>query len=149
MKDYESRKYKPKALRVKSWDDKFTLGVFCQKTNTVEYARKQASDLRKTGCFKRLFDEGVSSAYKFTFEDIAYEISLIHKRDPEAFNAFIKEKAGVDVLEEMKAAVEVSHDWEDDIDLDAAKAVIDTMYAKQTKTDHSFIRDGYYVEVAS
>ncbi|RLC98429.1 MAG: hypothetical protein DRI46_11365 [Chloroflexi bacterium] len=96
-----------------SWSkDYYTLGIFCQKTNLVEYARTGLSVLRRPCEEAKLFDMGIADADEWTFRDIAFEIFQIRELTGSRFDSFIYEQAGFRVLLEIKEAVKDAHDWE-------------------------------------
>lgn len=100
-------------ILLNSWSkDYYSLGIFCQKTKLVEYARRALSCLRSDTEESRLFFRGVSEGDTFSFSDIAYEVYQMRQLTGDRFDAFIYSKAGFRVLTDLKAAVTDAHDWE-------------------------------------
>lgn len=104
---------KGKPVLLNSWSKDYnTLGIFCQKTNLVEYARDCLKCLRSDTEESRLFFRGVSAADEWGFDAIAFEIKQIRILTGSRFDSFIYEQAGFSVLTELKKAVGDARDWE-------------------------------------
>ena len=98
-------------VRLGICSDFFSLGIFCQKTNLVEYAEKNLKRVnrRDTGQ-SRQFYQGVRDADEYTFTDIAMEMLEIRQYTTWLFDSFIKHRSGAEVLKQVKEAIAYAED---------------------------------------
>ena len=152
-KEIRTRRKNKRPVLLNVWNDPRTLGMFCQKTNLVDYARLCVRAFREPCDNKRLFDSGVRDADDCTFDDIAFEISQIRDSSSlgaEVFDEFISRQAGPRVFNQMMKAIEDAHDWETEEIKKASRKITDTMFistgrqSEREKT-HSFIEAGFHV----
>ena len=99
-------------ILLNSWTDEYTLGIFCAKTNLVEYAKRNLKWLRSENKRHDLFYRGAVEHSHYSFSDIAFEIKHLRERKPESFGEFIREVAGDVVYVEICTALTEARDWE-------------------------------------
>lgn len=115
MKKHKSKnKYiKRKPVLLGAWiGDYYGLGIFCKKTGIVKYAIEQIVKLQKPTEERHLFALGVGAADEWAFTDIAFEIAHLREQTGQRFDAFIYDRAGFEVISEIKDAIKDAHDWE-------------------------------------
>lgn len=123
--------HKHKPLKLNAWPkDWYSLGIFCAKTNTVEYALENMAILNHVGgTEKRLFDRGISEADDALLSDIAFDAGRLRERsNPQRFDYFIASHAGKAVAHDLLEAIAEAHDWETPEQKSNARAVMDTMF---------------------
>jgi hypothetical protein len=95
------------------WEDPFTLGAFCSKAGLLRYAKSHILYLNSPSDYRtRLFRKGMSDASSFTWDDLAFEIQGIRRRDPRRFDAYFIRNHPHQTLEQIHRAIKDAHDWE-------------------------------------
>lgn len=135
-----------KPILLQSWSDPYTLGIFCAKTNLVEYALKNRSQLRKDAHISALFQKGIAVANEWTFDDIGYEMAEMRNGKPDDFDNFIRVNSGVRVFRKVIEAIHKAQDWEDRSVLERAKEIMDKMFcARGNQRERNAEVDGEYL----
>lgn len=105
----------PPALNLHPWEDPYTLGAFCVKSNLTTYARRTVRFLRRgTNQRAELFYKGTLSAPNISWADLAFEIRTLRDHNPQAFDSYMAHNLTAYTLQRMMQAVHEAHDWETD-----------------------------------
>jgi hypothetical protein len=116
---------KLRPLLLAKWSDPYTMGAFCKKTNTVEYATKLLKWMETNQVKRDLFFRGLANAHDVALEDLAYEISLVRNAKPEQFDNFIKQQKGREMRDRLVEIVEEATDWESEQQIAAGLEIRD------------------------
>lgn len=108
-------KNQTKPIKIASWgQDFYSLGIFCEKTNTTAYAKRNIKALRHKTDEARLFIAGVDHALEASFKEVAFEANHLRSKGKDKFDAFITCQAGRDVCSQLIEAIHDARDWETD-----------------------------------
>ena len=132
---------KCKPILFNSWSDLYTLGIFCKKTNLIDFARKSLSRLRKDTEERRLFNRGINDAHNWTFSDIALSIRQVRDLTGERFDSVVYEQTDFKTLLEIKEAVEEAQDWETPELVERGKEVMDRMCDRRVNTRQEILEE--------
>lgn len=124
-------------IRLGCLSDYYTLGIFCEKTNLIKYARSNMYVIcRHNTEQSRKFYQGVRCADEYSFFDIAMEVAEIRNMGPEVFDVYIKHVCGGEILAEIKRAIDkaMKDPWESLVKIESRKtAHVDSTFAPDTR----------------
>lgn len=94
-------------VRLSSWGDYYTLGIFCGLSGLTDYAKSKLPYIVTDKERSRLFNNGINDSENYSFSDIAHEIRVLRSQSEEGFDILIFNYCGQKVYSEIMSQIRV------------------------------------------
>lgn len=84
--------------------DDWLLGIVCEKAGLVEYARCSLQ-IEEDEERIRLFEQGISNAWRYKLEDVANELWMIRNKTPRLFDLLVCRTMGSEHMREIHMVI--------------------------------------------